>query len=190
MNTFMPAPPTPKATDPKVRPWSNSGLRSGPACEAQLEALYELMNRGPMSESGRSIRVLFLESERARGLLLAHLCGAVAEELYSAPVLMLLAELRTVHAIETAVRLGDEPPRFAKPGSRFALKRELYILMAARSVGLDAGPMSLLDDVKLDAAFFPDGSGQVTAFCGVGRDPSDPERFSRGLTPRSHCAVL
>jgi hypothetical protein len=42
-----------------------------------------------------------------------------------------------------------------------------YLIMAARSLGLDCGPMSGFDNEKLDAAFFPDGrvgSGTKT-FC-------------------------
>jgi nitroreductase len=32
-----------------------------------------------------------------------------------------------------------------------------YLMLAARSLGLDCGPMSGFDNAKVDAEFFPDG---------------------------------
>ena len=191
MTTIAPASAPPVATGLEACQSLHARWSSGIAPRRQLEALFDLVRRGPFSESGRPIRVLFLQSDSARGLLRPHLVGPAAETFDAAPVLMVLAELRPLYATRgAAAPLGDAPARFAKPSPRFALKRELYFLMAARSVGLEAGPMSLLDDPRLDIAFFPDGSAQVTALCGLGRDPADPQRFNPGLTPRSRCEFL
>ena len=44
-----------------------------------------------------------------------------------------------------------------------------YLMMAARALGLDCGPMSGFDAAGLDAAFFPDGRLQVNFLCNLGR---------------------
>jgi 3-hydroxypropanoate dehydrogenase len=48
-----------------------------------------------------------------------------------------------------------------------------YFILAARSVGLDCGPMSGFDNAKLDAEFFPAGNVKSNFLCNLGYgDPS------------------
>ncbi len=56
-----------------------------------------------------------------------------------------------------------------------------YFILAARSLGLDCGPMSGFDNAKVDAAFFPDGRVKSNFLCNLGRgDPSKTfERLPR-----------
>ena len=191
MNTLAPATPRPVGSALKTCRSSTPGWSSAPVPKLQLEALHELLQRGSLSEAGRSVRVLFLRSEGVRDQVRSQLPGAAGEELHSAPVLMLLAEHRRVQAAPPAIaRLEDDAFRRARPGARFELKRELYCLMAARSVGLESGAMYALDDPRLDAILFSNGDAQVTALCGLGRDRTDPRRFSPGLTSRSRCEIL
>ena len=54
-----------------------------------------------------------------------------------------------------------------------------YLIMAARAVGLDCGPMSGFDNAKVDAEFFPDGHVRSNFLCSLGH--GDPETiFARG----------
>ena len=43
-----------------------------------------------------------------------------------------------------------------------------YLIVAARALGLDCGPMSGFDAGKLNAAFFPDGRHQANFLCNLG----------------------
>jgi 3-hydroxypropanoate dehydrogenase len=43
-----------------------------------------------------------------------------------------------------------------------------YFILAARSVGLDCGPMSGFDPGKVNAEFFPDGKWKVNFLCNLG----------------------
>ncbi|MBL8390954.1 MAG: nitroreductase family protein, partial [Candidatus Accumulibacter sp.] len=53
-----------------------------------------------------------------------------------------------------------------------------YLILAARALGLDCGPMSGFDAGKLNAAFFADGRHQANFLCNLGiGDPA-------GLHPR------
>ena len=46
-------------------------------------------------------------------------------------------------------------------------------LLAARTLGLDCGPMSGFDNAKVDAEFFPDGQLKSNFLCNLGKgDPS------------------
>jgi 3-hydroxypropanoate dehydrogenase len=53
--------------------------------------------------------------------------------------------------------------------------------MAARALGLDAGPMSGFDNAKVDAEFFPDGQWKSNFLCilGKGEPGSVPPRNPR-----------
>ena len=50
-----------------------------------------------------------------------------------------------------------------------------YLMLAARGLGLDCGPMSGFDSAKLDAAFFPDGRIKSNFLCNLGY--GDPEKL-------------
>jgi 3-hydroxypropanoate dehydrogenase len=48
-----------------------------------------------------------------------------------------------------------------------------YLIIAARALGLDTGPMSGFDNAKVDAAFFPDGRWKSNFLCNLGKgDPA------------------
>jgi 3-hydroxypropanoate dehydrogenase len=53
------------------------------------------------------------------------------------------------------------------------------MIMAARALGLDAGPMSGFDAAKVDAEFFPDGRWQANFICNLGYG------VKAGLHPRN-----
>ncbi len=43
-----------------------------------------------------------------------------------------------------------------------------YFILAARSAGLDCGPMSGFDAAKVNAEFFPDGKWKANFLCNLG----------------------
>ncbi len=43
-----------------------------------------------------------------------------------------------------------------------------YLIMAARAIGLDCGPMSGFDNARVDAEFFPDGRFRSNFICNLG----------------------
>ena len=48
-----------------------------------------------------------------------------------------------------------------------------YLIIAARALGLDCGPMSGFDNAKVDAEFFPGGTIKSNFLCNLGYgDPS------------------
>ena len=53
-------------------------------------------------------------------------------------------------------------------GMRSGSLQGAYMIMAARALGLDCGPMSGFDTAALDKAFFPDGQWKSNFICAIG----------------------
>ena len=66
-----------------------------------------------------------------------------------------------------------------------------YLILAARSIGLDAGPMGGFDNAKLDAEFFPDGRYKSNFLMNLGHGVRD-KVFPRNprLSFEEACQVL
>ena len=66
-----------------------------------------------------------------------------------------------------------------------------YFILAARAMGLDCGPMSGFDPVKVNAEFFPDGKWKVNFLCNLGfGDPSMLRARQPRLEFDEACRVL
>jgi 3-hydroxypropanoate dehydrogenase len=114
------------------------------------------------------MRLVFVKSKEAKELLKRALFAGNVDKTMAAPVTVIVAEDSRFY--EHLPRLFPQVPQFADmfkgPGKEeLARKTALrnsslqggYLIVAARSLGLDAGPMSGFDSAKLDATFFPDG---------------------------------
>jgi 3-hydroxypropanoate dehydrogenase len=86
----------------------------------------------------------------------------------------------------------ENPPEHARTTSfRNATLQGGYFILAARALGLDAGPMSGFDNAKVDAEFFPDGQWKSNFLCilGKGEPGSVPPRNPR-FTFEEVCKIL
>jgi 3-hydroxypropanoate dehydrogenase len=143
-----------------------------PVDDATLRSLYELMKWGPTSVNGCPARILFLRTAEARQRLIPALAPANVDKVRSAPVTAIVG---------FDFRFYDQLPKLApsSPGYRdmFEKSPELadttarrnsslqgaYLILAARALGLDCGPMSGFDNAKVDAEFF--GAGKEIKGC-------------------------
>ena len=142
-----------------------------------LRRVYELMKWGPTSGNCCPARVVFLRTRQAKERL--------------RPVLMPMNIAKTMRAPVTAIvaydlKFYDQIPKLFphNPNMRdyFVNSRELtestaqrnsalqgaYLILAARAVGLDCGPMSGFDNAALDREFFPDGQLKSNFLCNLG----------------------
>ena len=135
-----------------------------PVTDEQLRQIYDLMQWGPTSANCTPARILFLRTREAKERLRPALSPNNVDKTMAAPATAILAY---------DLKFYDYLPRLFpnNPDARgwFAGSRELaqitafrngslqggYFIMAARSVGLDCGPMSGFDNAKVDAEFFP-----------------------------------
>jgi 3-hydroxypropanoate dehydrogenase len=129
-----------------------------------LRQVYDLTKWGPTSGNCSPARILFVRSREAKERLKPALMAGNVDKTMAAPVTAIVGY---------DLRFYDQLPKLfpANPGFRdlFANSPELaqttafrnstlqggYFILAARSLGLDTGPMSGFDNAKVDAEFFP-----------------------------------
>ena len=137
-----------------------------PVTDTQLQDLYDLVRWGPTSMNCLPARLVFLRSAPAKERLIPALMAGNVEKVREAPVTVIVAYDSRFHE-----RLSELWPHDAGAGAMFATNLPLaqatavrngtlqggYLILAARALGLDVGPMSGFDNVRVDAEFFPDG---------------------------------
>lgn len=141
---------------------THSAWLDRPVDDDLLIKLYELMKWGPTSANSSPARLVFVKSPEAKQRLLPSLIPSNAEKTSSAPVTVIVAQDHEFY--EQLPRLfphTDARAWFAGNSAlidttafRNASLQGAYLIIAARALGLDAGPMSGFDNAKVDAEFF------------------------------------
>src|SRR5256886_6013971 len=158
-----------------------------PVTDDQLRRIYDLMKWAPTSANSSPARLLFLRSRAAKERLAPALGPQNVDKTLQAPVTAIVAhDLRFYdelprlfpHVDARSWFVGNEPLVEATAFRNGSLQGA-YLILAARALGLDAGPMSGFDNAKVDAAFFPDGKVKSNFLCNLGY--GDPAK----LMPRS-----
>lgn len=149
-----------------------NGYTDEPVSEAQLHAIWDLMKMGPTSANQLPARLVWCVSQDAKDRLAACASDNNAGKIRKAPVSViigmdvnfheLLPELFP-HADAKSWFDGDAELREASAFRNSSLQGG-YFILAARALGLDAGPMSGFDAGAVDKAFFADQPGVRTNF--------------------------
>ena len=139
-----------------------------PVDDELLRQIYDLAKLGPTSANSGPMRVVFAKSAQAKERLRPALAPANVEKTMTAPVCAIVAH--DLRFYEFFPKLFPHNPQYAKfftePGREENTRAHIlrngslggaYLIVAARALGLDAGPMSGFDSAKVDAEFFPDG---------------------------------
>jgi 3-hydroxypropanoate dehydrogenase len=144
-----------------------------PVDDDVLRQLYELMKFGPTSANSSPARILFLRTPEAKQRLLPALSPTNADKTMQAPVTGILGydlkfyeELPKLFPHNAAARdWFSNAPQFAETTAfRNSSLQGGYLILAARSLGLDCGPMSGFDNAKVDAEFFSASAGNPPEF--------------------------
>jgi 3-hydroxypropanoate dehydrogenase len=161
----------------------------GTISDETLHALYELVKWGPTTANSQPQRVLFLRSPAAKERLRPALSKTNLEKTIAAPVVALLAYdtrffegLDRMYHVPGARKWYDTTPEhIGTTALRNASLQGAYLILAARALDLDTGPMSGFDNAKVDAEFFPDGHWKSNFLCILGKhDPNNvPPRNPR-----------
>jgi 3-hydroxypropanoate dehydrogenase len=147
-----------------------------------LRQLYDHLRWGPTAANSCPARFAFVTSPEARARLLPCVNAGNVAKVTSAPVTVIIAgDTRFYEEMPKLFPSRDFASVFAGKDAVVAdlLARNVplqgaYLMIAARALGLDCGPMSGFDAAKLDAEFFADGRWQVNFICtlGYGREES------------------
>ena len=167
--------------------------------DAQLHAIYDLFKWGPTSANCSPARVLFVRSDEAKARLLPTLAPNNVEKSRAAPVVAVIAydlefyeKLPELYpAVDARVWFAGKPDVIQETAFRNSSLQGAYFMLAARSHGLDCGPMSGFDAAKLNAEFFPDGKWKVNFICSLGYgDPATLYPRNPRLAFDSACKIL
>jgi len=129
-----------------------------------LRQLYDLVKWGPTSANGLPMRVVFLRTPEAKERLRPALMPGNVEKTMTAPVTAIVAydelfyeKLPVLFPHNPGMRdfFANSPDLANITAFRNGTLQGAYLILAARSVGLDCGPMSGFDNAKVDAEFFP-----------------------------------
>src|SRR5215510_2252801 len=137
-----------------------------PITDDTLRELYEVMKLGPTSANGSPARFVFLRSQEAKQRLRPSLAPSNVEKTMSAPVTVIIAydllfyeKLPKLfpHAPGMRDYFAQNPQLIEATAIRNSSLQGAYPMLAARSLGLDCGPMSGFDNAKVDVEFFAAG---------------------------------
>jgi 3-hydroxypropanoate dehydrogenase len=169
---------------------AQNGWLDKPVSDDQLRAIYDVLKWGPTSANSSPARIVWVRTPEGKERLRPALSRGNTEKTMTAPVVAIIAY--DTQFYELLPRLFPHNPAaitwFKGPGNeataaatafRNGTLQGAYLIMAARALGLECGPMSGFDNATVDAAFFPDGRYKSNFLCGIGY--GDPSK----LFPRS-----
>ena len=167
---------------------THNAFTDAPLPDATLHALYELLKWGPTSANSSPARFLFVRSAEAKARLAACMSLGNRDKTRRAPVAVIVGMDLAFHdKLPQLFPHTDARPWFTamSPAEReaTALRNSSlqggYLILAARALGLDCGPMSGFDRARVDAGFWAGTSVTTNFVCNLGH--GDPAAlFPRG----------
>jgi 3-hydroxypropanoate dehydrogenase len=165
-----------------------------------LHEIYQLARMGPTSANSQPMRLVFVTSPAAKERLRPALAAANVDKTMSAPVTVIVAhdlafydhlpelmpqmDARSLFAALPA----EQIERIAFQGSSM---QGAYVILAARALGLDCGPLGGFDRNIVDAAFFPDGRWQSNFLLNLGYgDPAGVRPRNPRLSFETACRIV
>src|ERR1700689_1151759 len=142
---------------------THNKLRNQPLSDETLHELYNLMKFGPTSANSSPARFVFIRTKEGKEKLAPALSSGNTEKTMTAPVTVIVAydpkfyeKMPTLfpHNPDAASWFTSNDSLAATTAFRNGTLQGAYLLIAARSLGLDIGAMSGFDNATVDAAFF------------------------------------
>jgi 3-hydroxypropanoate dehydrogenase len=133
-----------------------------PILDEQLQQLYDLTKFGPTSANCSPARFVFLRTQESRERLLPALsAGNVAKTMAAAVTVIVAFDPNFFDRLPTLFPHADARSWFAgnpelceETAFRNGTLQGGYLIIAARALGLDTGPMSGFDRATVDREFF------------------------------------
>jgi len=143
-----------------------------PVSDEMPQRIYDLMKWGPTSANASPARFVFVRSPASKERLRPALSPGNVDKTMAAPVTVIIAydllffkKLPKLFPHSKGMRdlFASNPQLVEVTAKRNSSLQGAYLMIAARALGLDCGPMSGFDNAKLDEEFF--GAGQECEGC-------------------------
>ena len=150
--------------------------------DSLLHELYNLMKWGPTSANCSPARITFIKSQEAKNRLVKYLIESNIEKTISAPVTAIIAyDTKFYEFIPKLFPHNPEAKEWFSGSEEFAevtafrnsSLQGAYFILAARTLGLDCGPMSGFDNVGIDDEFFSESNFKSNFICNIGYGDHD-----------------
>ena len=169
---------------------SYNGYLDQPVAAEQLHAIWDLMKWGPTSANMLPARLVWCVSAEAKERLAGFASSTNGGKIRQAPVTVIIGTDMHFHEnlpwlFPHAPAMKDlfgNHPQHDEMALRNSSLQGAYLIMAARALGLDTGPMSGFDNAGVDAAFFADApqvKSNFIATLGYGDPATIFERLPR-----------
>jgi 3-hydroxypropanoate dehydrogenase len=156
---------------------THNGWLDKPVSDAILRNIYELVKFGPTSANVQPMRLLFLRTAAAKKRLRPHLAPPNVDKTMTAPVTAIVAHDLAFyehmprlfpHRPDAKRMFEGNSPLIEATAFRNGSLQGAYLIIAARALGLDCGPMSGFDNAGVDAEFFAGTPVKSNFLCNVG----------------------
>ena len=178
---------------------TQNGWRDTPVSDAQLHQLYELLKWGPTSANCSPARFQFVRGAEARARLVACMGEKNQPKVAAAPVTVIIGMDTAFYDklpqlfphVDARSWFVGKPKLITDTAFRNSSLQGAYLILAARAIGLDCGPMSGFDADQLDEAFWKGTSVRTNFVCSLGHgDPAKVMPRSPRLSFDEACQVV
>ncbi|MGF1545086.1 MAG: malonic semialdehyde reductase [Parvularculaceae bacterium] len=155
---------------------TRNGWEERPVAETLMQAVYDLMKWGPTSANCSPARFVFVTSAEGKEKLKPHLQGGNVDKTMAAPCCVVIGHDMTFYEkLPQLFPHTDAKSWFVRNDAlieetamRNGSLQGAYLMIAARALGLDCGPMSGFDKDGVDKAFFDGTSVRSNFLCNIG----------------------
>ena len=173
---------------------------SGEVSDETLHQLYDLLKFGPTEANTTPARIVFVKSDEAKAKLGPALSEGNYQKTMAAPCVAIVGyDMRFYDKLPVLFPHTDAKAWFehrdeanlAWVAMRSSSLQTAYLILAARSLGLDCGPMTGFDNAKVDAAFFAGTAIRSNILVNLGKgDPASIFPRSPRLGFDEACRIL
>ena len=155
---------------------SHKVWRDTPVPRALLRQVVELAQAGPTATNSQPMRIVFVESQQGKERLRPALHAGNVAKMMTAPVTAIVAydldfhahQARTFPHRDVATGYRADPAHAHETAVRNGTLQGAYLMLAARALGLDVGPMSGFHNDVVDAEFFAGTPLRSNFLCNFG----------------------
>jgi 3-hydroxypropanoate dehydrogenase len=155
---------------------THNGWLEREVTDAQLAHLYDVLKWAPTAANGSPARLVFVRSAEAKARLLPALSAGNAAKTMAAPVTVIVGMDMAFYeklpqlspAVDARSWFAGNEEAIRSTAFRNSSLQGGYLILAARAIGLDCGPMSGFDNAKVDEAFFAGTAVKSNFLCNLG----------------------
>jgi len=156
---------------------TRNGWTGQPVTEQQVRELYDLVKLGPTSANCCPARFVWVRSDEGKSRLAALAATTNAPKILPAPVTVIIGyDLDFAEQLPKLfpARGKDMRAHYSDPlvaqstAFRNSSLQGAYLIIAARALGLDCGPMSGFNNEAVDSEFFANTRIKSNFICSIG----------------------